>query len=339
MAMSSERLADFYELKSKVEAAGLFRRAYGHYLLTGGIALMIVALSLAVVVMFPHLFWLQALNAFVFAFFSAQIGIIGHDLSHGMVFASPRLNRFFASLAWSVVGGLSELRWYRMHNEHHKAPNHIGHDPDLRIPFTFSTAQRTADLPPTFENTFRRMILPVQHLIFFPALAFVYMNYIRMAFMYNIGERSWRGMLEIAIVLLHFVAFFWFVFAFLPLATALVFIVVTFGLLGFYMSILFAPNHKGCPEVKTDEPFTWDKQILNTRNIRHTPVVRYVMGGLDYQIEHHLFPTMARACQPEASKIVRVFCAERNIPYHEVSMFESFGAMYDALKEQALAAR
>ena len=105
------------------------------------------------------------------------------------------------------------------------------------------------------------------------------------------------------------------------------------------MSILFAPNHKGCNELDENEQFTWKHQIVNTRNLHHPPFLAYVMGGLDYQIEHHLFPKMSRARLPQASKIVKDFCAEYSIPYHEVTFKESCREMYRALKTQAIAAR
>ena len=59
-------------------------------------------------------------------------------------------------------------------------------------------------------------------------------------------------------------------------------------------------------------------------NIRAGWLVDLAMGGLNYQIEHHLFPSRPRANLRRARPIVRAFCQERGIPYAETSLFGSY---------------
>ena len=96
---------------------------------------------------------------------------------------------------------------------------------------------------------------------------------------------------------------------------------------GLYLGCSFAPNHKGMPVLDADQaadPFL--RQVLTSRNIRGGPFIDAALGGLNYQIEHHLFPSMPRANLRHAQPVVQKFCAERGIPYLECSAFASYTA-------------
>jgi fatty acid desaturase len=96
---------------------------------------------------------------------------------------------------------------------------------------------------------------------------------------------------------------------------------VTFGM---YMGLVFAPNHKGMPTVGDEDGLDFlRKQVLTSRDITGSAVTDFVYGGLNYQIEHHLFPSMPRNRLGEAQVIVRRFCEERSIPYREAGTIES----------------
>ena len=66
------------------------------------------------------------------------------------------------------------------------------------------------------------------------------------------------------------------------------------------------------------------RQVLTSRNIRGGRFVDFVFGGLNYQIEHHLFPSMPRPNLRRAQALVRRFCQERQIPYAETSLPASY---------------
>ena len=80
----------------------------------------------------------------------------------------------------------------------------------------------------------------------------------------------------------------------------------------------FAPNHKGwrCRE----EGARWGhlrRQVLTSRNVRGNPLTDFFLGGLNYQIEHHLFPSMPRPHLRLAQPLVRAHCARLGVPYAE----------------------
>jgi fatty acid desaturase len=66
------------------------------------------------------------------------------------------------------------------------------------------------------------------------------------------------------------------------------------------------------------------KQVRTSRNVRGGWWATALMGGLNYQIEHHLFPNMPRPNLRRAQPLIRAFCTRHNIPYTEATMFGSY---------------
>ena len=102
---------------------------------------------------------------------------------------------------------------------------------------------------------------------------------------------------EAVLLLVHTVAtYLGVVFAVLPPGKALAFIAIHKGLWGVYMGMSFAPNHKGMPVLTAEDELDFlRKQVLTSRNVVGGRWVDVALGGLNYQIEHHLFPSMPRA--------------------------------------------
>jgi len=86
----------------------------------------------------------------------------------------------------------------------------------------------------------------------------------------------------------------------------------------------FAPNHKGMPLVEKESQLDFlRRQVLTSRDVKAHPLTDFLYGGLNYQIEHHLFPSMPRSKLREAQTIVRAFCGARSIPYRESGALQS----------------
>jgi fatty acid desaturase len=116
------------------------------------------------------------------------------------------------------------------------------------------------------------------------------------------------------------------VFFVLPPVKAMLFILVQQGLFGFYLGCSFAPNHKGMPVLAaSDKTDFLRRQVLTSRNVRGGWLTDFALGGLNYQIEHHLFPSMPRPNLRRAQALVAAFCAEREVPYARTSLLGSYG--------------
>jgi fatty acid desaturase len=138
--------------------------------------------------------------------------------------------------------------------------------------------------------------------------------------------------LEICLLIGHFAAYLTAVFLVLSPLTGIVFILVHQGLWGLYMGCSFAPGHKGMPIMPAGEKVDFlRKQVLTSRNIRGGRFVDFSLGGLNYQIEHHLFPSMPRPNLRHAQRIVSEFCAKRGIDYTQCGWLRTYGYVLEHL--------
>jgi len=317
------------ELLHHVVQAGLFGRTKKAHFTIFLITLFGMIFSFIVIASTDTL-WVQLLNACFAAFFTVQLGLLGHDLSHKGVFRSSPTNHFLALLVWSLGCGLSEGRWFSKHNAHHQSPNHIGYDPDIDIPFVFSHTQATLRSP-----FLQKYIFPYQHILFWIGIWFVYPYNIFNSMHFLFREITWRSLFETVLIIIHFAITIGLTFWLLPPLVAILFNVTVFLMIGVYMAMIFAPNHKGEDMLAPEQVHNWVHQITLTRNIFSTPFISYVFGGLEYQIEHHLFPSMSRFHYRDAQAIVKKFCQENSIPYHETTWVQSLHQIHHSLKHEA----
>src|SRR5262249_21747593 len=106
---------------------------------------------------------------------------------------------------------------------------------------------------------------------------------------------------------------------------ALAFVAVHHAVFGRYMGCSFAPNHKDTPIIGAHDKLDYlRRQVITSRNIRSGWIVDQLLGGLNYQIEHHLFPSMPRPHLCQAGPLVRGYCADRRISYTEPGLFTSY---------------
>ena len=106
---------------------------------------------------------------------------------------------------------------------------------------------------------------------------------------------------------------------------AAVFFLANQMIAGFYLGAIFAPNHKGTLVPTADDGLGFlEHQVLSSRNIFPSPAIDFLYGGLNYQIEHHLYPTIPRNNLPEMRRTVRQFCEERGLAYQETGMLASY---------------
>jgi fatty acid desaturase len=310
----------YAHLKRLVKEKGLLEKQ--PRFLAYKILLTAALLSVSLVVLFlTDTPWIQLLNAAYLAFVFGQIGFIAHDTGHRQGFHTPKQNDFFGILHANFLIGMSYGWWVDKHNKHHAQPNVEDADPDIAIPviaFTEKAALEKRGIP--------RFIVTYQKYFFIPLLLFESYSLRVGSILFFLKKKEWgqRG-IEMLLFALHFVWFFAVIFLALGAWQGLVFILIQQALFGLYMSMVFAPNHKGMLVVGKDEVMDFLRlQVLTARNVRAHPVTDFWYGGLNYQVEHHLFPSMARNQLREAQVIVRKFCNDLNISYYETSMIRSY---------------
>ncbi|MEV0066886.1 MULTISPECIES: acyl-CoA desaturase [unclassified Amycolatopsis] len=317
--------SDFAELSRLIKAAGLLKRRRAAYGVRIGLNLAAFAGGWVAFAFLGDSWWQLFLAAF-FAMMFAQLAFIGHDAGHKQIFSSRKANDA-TGLVHGGLTGLSYGWWIATHNRHHANPNHEDEDPDVDIAaLAFSRAQSHE------KRGFLRWVAKYQAFLFFPLLLLEGLNlHVSSVRAVWAGDMR-RHKLESVLLIGHLVAYLAAVFIVLSPLTGLVFIVVHQFLWGLYMGCSFAPNHKGMEMLTTGHKLDFlRKQVLTSRNIRGGVVVDFALGGLNYQIEHHLFPSMARGNLKHAQVIVREFCARHGISYAQCGWARSYGYVLEHL--------
>ncbi len=255
-----------------------------------------------------------------------HLGFIGHDAGRRQIFNSTKSNDMVL-LGLCLLLGTSRGWWLKVHNEHHANPNNLELDPHTRIPFfAFSPKQWLAKTPVL------RFVTRYQAFYFFPLL-FLEGFGIKLASVLFLANHSGaRYRLEKVAFATHLVAYVALLLLVLNPWQAGLFALVHTGLVGLYNGLVFAPNHKGMPIVENEYlTSSWEMQIRTARNIRFNRFVSLLLGGLDKQIEHHLFSQIPRNQLKHAGPFVKKFCEEQGIPYCETGLGKSYALVIDFL--------
>jgi fatty acid desaturase len=312
---------DYAELKALVRQAGLLSKQPQYYAVKFIYTLGLLAAGIAILVLFDNL-WVRVIDALYLTLVFAQIAFLGHDMGHKQVFSSTRANTLFALLIGNLVIGMSVGWWVEKHNAHHAKPNHIDSDPDLDIPLMAFSREEALQ-----KKGIARSIVKYQAFLFFPFLMLAAIDFqiqsvlyqFRPKIQYRVGE---TGLLA-AHILLYVGGLVWLMGPF----GALAFMALHQATLGIVLGSAFAPNHKGMLIIDdSDDSSKLDflrMQVLTARNVRPSPLVDFWYGGLNYQIEHHLFPSMPRNKLPQARLIIKQFCRSRGIDYYETGVVRS----------------
>ncbi|WP_043841129.1 fatty acid desaturase family protein [Amycolatopsis taiwanensis] len=314
------RGSDFSRLSRRISEAGLFRRRPGYYILRFGLVGGSLAAGWAAFFAIGDS-WLQLLVAAFLAVVFGQIALLAHDLAHRQVLRTRRATATLGRIVGNLGIGMSYGWWMDKHTRHHANPNHEDLDPDV-IPdilvWSKKQARQSRGVP--------RFIGRRQAFLFFPLLTLEGLNLHYSGFRALFAPTLKQRAVEATLLIAHVVGYLGMVFLVLSPGKALAFVAVHQGLWGIYMGSIFAPNHKGMPMFSgTDRPDFLRRQVLTSRNVRGGRLVDLALGGLNYQIEHHLFPSMPSPHLRRAQPIVRDYCAEIGVPYHETGLIASYG--------------
>jgi fatty acid desaturase len=315
--LQAEQQRDYADLKRLIVREGLLDKQLGFYALNVALSLSFLAASLVFLLVVGN-FWLQLLNAAFLACVFGQWGFLGHDAGHRQIFNGAPRNDLFG-LVPSLVLGLSRSWWIDTHNQHHVNPNDLDLDPHTALPIlAFSEEQARS------KRGFLRFLVGYQSFYFVPVLLLEGIGIRIASVQYLLRAEVRQRALEASLIVLHVALYLGLVFYALSVGQAVVFILVHQALYGLYFGSVFAPNHKGMPTLDSDSQLDFvRRQVLTSRDVKAHPLTDFWYGGLNYQIEHHLFPSMPRNKLKKAQTIVRAFCEERSIPYRETGALQS----------------
>lgn len=302
--------------------------------------LLILAASVYCAITTDSWAWNMA-GAVLLALFWQQCGWLAHDFLHHQVFKN---DRWKGDLAGVVIGdlfqGFSVQWWKSKHNAHHAVPNlHASSptaadgDPDIDtmpiLAWTLKMAESAKD------SEWGRFMIKWQAVFYFPALLFARLAWAHQSWVFVFGgwgQHSVKGAaldqklmkypgLEKLALIGHYAFFGWVMYNMAPL-NAIAYFLVAQTVCGLFLAIVFGLGHNGMAVYPADQrPDFWKLQVSTTRNVTSNMFVDWFCGGLQYQVDHHLFPTLPRHNLPKVHELVASFCKEQGVTYHEATMW------------------
>lgn len=255
-----------------------------------------------------------------------------HDAIHGSYSNNPRINKFM-SHSIDLIGGNSYF-WYWKHNYlHHTYPNIKGHDEDIEV------GALARICPHNKRYFFHRF----QHIYIWFLYGFISVKWHFWDDYCKFAKGSINGVkikrpkgYDLAVLFIGKAIFYTFVLVipsfFFPFYKVLLGYLFAAFIQGVIMSVVFQLAHcheeAEFPLSKNDPPemeTSWTvHQLETTANFaRNNKLLNWYIGGLNYQIEHHLFPRISHINYPALSKIVEKTCRDYGIRYFS---FDTLGS-------------
>jgi fatty acid desaturase len=309
----------YAQLAAEIRALGLMERRPLFYAGLLALTLLALAATVAGLVLLHHSWW-ALLLAPVLGVVSTQTAFFGHDATHRQISRRERPSRLLGLAAGNLLNGLSYGWWLDKHNAHHAHPNDLESDPDV-----YAGAVIFDDSQAVGRRGLAGWVTRHQAWLYFPMLTLEALNLHASSVRAVLHPGLRHRRVEVALLAAHFTAYVVLVLTTLTWQQALVFVAVHQCVFGVYLGLSFAPGHKGMPVLGPEQaadPLL--RQVLTSRNVRGGRVAEMVLGGLNFQIEHHLFPSMPRPNLHRAQRVVRRFCEERGVSYAEVSALETY---------------
>eukprot|EP01130_Rhizamoeba_saxonica_P000116 TRINITY_DN10133_c0_g1_i1.p1 TRINITY_DN10133_c0_g1~~TRINITY_DN10133_c0_g1_i1.p1 ORF type:complete len:421 (-),score=80.51 TRINITY_DN10133_c0_g1_i1:42-1304(-) len=316
----------YRELREKLLQDGWFETdwAWETYKIASTYLLFIVAGLLAYLG-----YWFP--SAIILGIAYQQAGWLGHDFCHHNVFKNRKFNNFFGYITGNLLNGFSVNWWKDRHNTHHAITNVLDSDPDIDNLPLFSWS--VEDLVRAEQYPLAAAILPYQHIyfpLFTPTLKLIWalqsVLWLKDDTTQNKSYIKSRNYEQLTLVahwlIIGYMLFFW-----VGYEHALFHLLISQGIGGAGIACVVFMNHYAMDAYSEydEENNNFVKlQLSTTRNIQKGVITDWICGGLNYQIEHHLFPLVPRHNLSKLQPIVQQFCEENELPYDNLPFTSCF---------------
>ncbi|KAI8071373.1 delta-6-desaturase [Gongronella butleri] len=324
-------------LRERLETEGAFNGSVPFYIYKVVSTLAIGATGLAMLYYGGHSTSVVLAAAVVVGLFWQQCGWLAHDFGHHQAFADHTVNDVMIAFLGGFCQGFSLSWWKNKHNTHHASTNVHGHDPDIdTAPVLlwdeFATANFYGNLEGQKDSAFSRFIaehvLPYQTRYYFFVLGFARLSWAIQSLQYSftvgtLNKSKTLNLFERTMLVSHWILFTTWTLLFINSWTNMVmFFVVSQATTGYALALVFAMNHSGMPVLTQEQAQKmefYEIQVVTARDVTLGALGDWFCGGLNYQIEHHVFPDMPRHYLPKVKPQVKALCKKHNILYHDTS--------------------
>jgi len=330
---ASPLLADFRALRSDMKVRGLFKSSPAYYAwkVASTLALGATAAACLLTSRDAHTgtvaFGPAASAAVVLALFWQQCGWLAHDFCHHQVCAWRPANTAAAYALGNLAQGFSVAWWKGKHNQHHAAPNELAGegstaalDPDIdTLPLLAWSPAVVAALP---VGAPERALLRIQHWLFLPILLAARLAWAQQSVSTVVGLARAGGKdaaVEVASLAAHYTLYLGAAFTVLPPLAAVAWALGAQAACGLLLALVFVQSHNGMEVYTTTHDFV-TAQAVSTRDIAPGAWADWFTGGLNYQIEHHLFPGLPRHNLGLVAPAVASLFAKHGLEYEACGM-------------------
>ncbi|XP_008802041.1 acyl-lipid (9-3)-desaturase-like [Phoenix dactylifera] len=338
---------DYRRLLAEFSKMGLFENK-GHI---SGVSLVLIAILFSAAVygvLFSSCALVHLVCGGMMGFLWIQSGWMGHDSGHYRIVENAKLNRFTQILTGNCLTGISIAWWKRNHNAHHIACNCLEFDPDLQHMPLFAVSSRLFSSLTSFYydrkmnfDAAARFFVSYQHWTFYPVMCFARINLFAQSIVLLLSKKKVPNKWQEILGLMVFWVWYPLLVSCLPnWGERLMFVVASFVVTGI-QHIQFCLNHFSSsvfvgPPTGND---WFEKQTMGTLDISCSPWMDWFHGGLQFQVEHHLFPRLPRCHLRKVAPFVRELCKKHKLPYSSASFWEANVMTVRTLRAAALQAQ
>lgn len=323
-----EILKDFKNFRKSLEDRGFFNPSYNHILYR------ILELFGIYIIAVYNIQYNIYLSIFLFGIFGARCGWIQHEGGHNSLTGVIKIDKFLQNI-FIGFGLLTDgSMWNSMHNKHHATPQKIDHDMDLNtapLVAFFDTALDKFKNP--FIQKISRLWLRFQMITFIPITSGWLIMLYWILYLHPRKIIRDKKLFQAGIVLFgHSSRIILFMYlANVNIYYGFLYHFLSFWTSGVYLFGHFSLSHSFTPIIQSDENPSWVRYAIE-HSIDIEPqniIVSWIMGYLNCQVIHHLFPSMPQYRGAQTSKELRVLCIKWGIKYTIMGYFESW---YNMLK-------
>ncbi|KAI7852381.1 delta-6-fatty acid desaturase [Circinella umbellata] len=336
---NSDFATEMRELRDKLESQGYFNSNQLFYLYKVVSTLAICATAFVMLYLWGKTSTLAVVGAgFLVGLFWQQCGWLAHDFGHHQCFKDRSLNDIAVVFLGDFCQGFSLSWWKNKHNTHHASTNVSGHDPDIdTAPVLLWDEVASANYygslqgDDAFSRFMAENVLPYQTRYFFFVLAFARFSWAIQSVLYMLNEGALNKSKKLCFFERACLFAHWFIFTAATIfwigsiKNMFLFFLMSQTTTGYLLALVFALNHNGMPVITQEKAETmefYEIQVITGRDVALGPLGDWFMGGLNYQIEHHVFPSMPRHNLKKVRPMVKSICDKYNIHYHDTSFIK-----------------
>lgn len=343
----SETSKDYRRLLAEFSKMGLFEKK-GHVTLVTLFSIVMMLGASVYGVLWSENLWVHLFCGGLMGFCWIQSGWIGHDSGHYQVMSNRGFNRFVQVLSGNCLAGISIAWWKWNHNAHHISCNSLDFDPDLQHMPVFAVSSKFFtsltsyfyDRKLNFDSA-SRFLVSYQHWTFYPVMCIARLNLFAQSFALLLSKRRVPNRCQELLGLLVFWIWYPLLVSCLPnWGERVMFVLLSFSVTGI-QHVQFCLNHfSSNVYVGPPNGNDWfEKQTNGTLDISCSSWMDWFHGGLQFQIEHHLFPRLPRCQLRKTAPFVKELCKKHNLPYNCASFWKANAMTLDTLRAAALQAR